>query len=314
MKIFLGKFPLLLVAVGMLFHGAIAVAEEEKPEEITWEQWFIKSNIAVSQWFDGIAEGLDLFLVGRRLTTRPNESFVRIENATVSSEGQSVTNSTSFIVNPRLPNLEEYWHLKFTTYDEQEESRNAKNDYLRQTQRRKNYGATIGLFRKLGNVRTAFQPRIELTNPLKVSHSLTFESVAESKDYLINPKLELYASADKGTGFFPALNFNFFPSKYYTVTLINQGDYEDKLHLLTVTNGISLGQALTEKSSLSYNLFFITTNRPSYMLQSYNFSISCSQLLYKRILDFQIIPNIDFVDTRDFKGAAGLTVVFNLNF
>jgi hypothetical protein len=338
MKIFLGNILLLFISAGFLASGPQAWAQEEplvkpgvieepvNPQEtktdaapaedkgLTWEQWFIKSNIGISQWFDGVAEGLDLFIVGRKLTNRPNESFIKIENTTTSSEGQSLNNATSFIVNPRLPNLEEYWHLKFSTYDEQEERRNAKNDFLRQTQRRQNYGATVGVFRKLGNVRTAFQPRIELQDPLKVSHSLTFDSVADSKNYLINPKIEFYAGPEKGAGVFQALNFNFYLNRMYSLTLINQGDYEDKQHLLTVTNGISLGQSFDEKTSLSYNLIFTTNNRPSYMLASYNFSVACNQLLYRRILDFAIIPNIDFNYDHSFKGIAGLTFAINLNF
>ncbi|MBK9323071.1 MAG: hypothetical protein IPM97_09065 [Bdellovibrionaceae bacterium] len=296
--------------VSLLFSPHIR-AESERGE---WEKWFIKSNKAVSEWFDGAAEGLDLFLAGRKLTNRPNESFLRIENSTHSMEGQEITNSTGLIVNPRLPNLEEFWHLKFSTYDEQEERRSAKNDYLRQTQRRKNYGASVGMFRKLGNIRTAFQPRIELQDPLKVSHSLTFESVADSRTFWVNPKIEFYASPEKGVGIFQALNFNFILSKVYALTLINQGDYEDRQHLYTVTNGLSLGQILTEQSTLSYNILFTTTNRPSYMLESYNISVSCSQLIYKRVLDFQIIPNVDFAYTNQFNGVAGLTVVFNLHF
>ena len=314
-------FMSLLLTWGLLVVSPLARADEDpkappeaQPEEQTWEQWFIHSNIAVSKWFDGAAEGLDIFLVGKKLTTKRQDSFMRIENATSSSEGIRPVNSTSFVVNPRLPNLEEYWHLKFTTYDEQQESRNAKNDYLRQNERRQNYGASVGLFKKLGSVRTAFQPRVEIANPLKVSHSLTFESVAESKTYYINPKLEFYANADKGTGIFQALNFNFYLSKIYTVTLINQGDYQDYLNLYTVTNGVSVGQSLDERTAIAYNLFFVTTNKPSYILENYNFSIACSQLVYKRILDFAIIPNVDFAYGNNFKPIAGLTVAFNLNF
>ncbi len=311
MKIFFEKLlPTLVFAACGLFSPYV-MAEPERGE---WEKWFIKSNIAVSEWFDGVAEGLDLFLAGRKLTNRPNESFLKIENSTHSSEGQEVTNSTGLIVSPRLPNLEEFWHLKFSTYDEQEERRNAKSDYLRQTQRRKNYGATVGMFKKLGNVRTAFQPRIELQDPLKVAHSLTFESVADSTTYWINPKIEFYASPEKGVGIFQALNFNFILSKMYTLTLINQGDYEDREHLYTVTNGFSVGQMLTGQTTLAYNVLFTTMNRPSYILESYNISIVCNQLIYKRVLDFQIIPNVDFAYANKFRGVAGLTVVFNLNF
>lgn len=314
MKIWFRNNLLKLLGLMMLFRAGTAIAAAPEAEEKNWEKRLIESNIAISEWFDGVAEGLDLFLAGKKVTARPNESFVRIENTTAVSEGKAVVNSWGLTVVPRLPNLEEYWHLKFATYDEREDKRNAKNAYLRQTPRQRNPGATVGVFRKLGNVRTSFEPRIELQDPLKVSHSLTFESVARQKTYEINPKLELYASPDKGVGTFQALNFNFSFSKMYSLTLVNQGDYEERIHLYTVTNGFSIGQVLNPKQAFSYNLLFVSNNQPSYHLVSYNLSVAYSQVLYKRILDFQIIPNLDFQKEVSFKGVAGLTVSINLNF
>jgi hypothetical protein len=309
--------PLLVV-----FFVSLQVVAQEDPqappptldEQRTWEQSFIEGNIAISKWFDSVAEGLDLFLVGKKVTKIPNQSNLRFENSTASTEGHSVTNTTGVSVNPRLPNLEEYWHLKFATYDEREDRRNAKNAYLRQNPRAKNYGATVGVFKKLGNIRTAFQPRIELQDPLRVSHSLTFESVADLKTYEVNPKLEFYATPDKGVGTFQALNFNFLLSKIFSLTLINQGDYEEKTHLFSVVNGISIGQVLTPTSAFAYNTFFSSNNHPNYHLESYNFSVAYSQVLYKRILDYQVVPNLDFQKTISFKGVAGLTININLNF
>jgi hypothetical protein len=171
----------------------------ESPKE-SWTQRMIKGNIAVSEWFDSMAEGIDLYLAGERLTNKKNTTRVRLDTFVASVEEQEVTHNFSLGVQLRLPNLEEYWQVKFTSYDELEERRRSQTAYLRQTSRQENYGATIGFFRKLGNVRTAFQPRVQLQNPISVSHSLSFESIAEMKSYSMNPKLELYAVADKGTG------------------------------------------------------------------------------------------------------------------
>lgn len=304
--------------LGMLLPSVRSYAVEtesgEAEEEKTWEQTFIDSNIAISKWFDGVAEGLDLFLVGRRVTNRVNQSSIRIENMMVSQEGKALKNSVSLGVNPRLPNLEEYWHLKFATYDERADKRNAQINYLGQSPRERNYGATVGVFKKLGNIRTSFEPRIELRDPLDISHSLSFESVAKMKGYEINPKLEFWATPDKGVGTFQALNFHFPIDKTWSVTWINQGDYQEKLHLYSVTNGLSLGQILTAKSALSYNIFFGSNNQPNYHLESYNLAVSYSQVIYKRILDFQITPNVDFQRTLDFKRVLGITLGINLNF
>jgi len=320
MKIFFRRafFSILFLAMALsAFENAVAQEDpltEPEVEENKWEKAFIQGNINISEWFDSAAEGLDLFIVGKRVTKKKNESKFRIENITTSSEGKAVVNSWGLSVNPRLPNLEEYWHLKFATYDEREDQRNAKNAYLKQTPRQNNYGATVGVFKKLGNIRTAFQPRIELQDPLRVSHSLMFESVADQKTYEINPKIEFWATPDRGVGTFQALNFNFHISKAWGLTLINQGDYEERTHVYTVTNGASLGHSINDKAGYAYNLFFISNNRTEYHLVSYNISVAYSEIIYKRIMDFQIIPNLDFQEAVSFKGVAGITVIFNFNF
>ncbi len=97
---------------------------------------------------------------------------------------------------------EKYWQLTFTSYDESED-RGVRNRYLRQTPRERNYGASFGLFKKLGEVRTAFRPRLSFEGNPAISHSLSMESVAEKKrGYRINPKLEFYANPTKGAGAF----------------------------------------------------------------------------------------------------------------
>jgi hypothetical protein len=185
---------------------------------------------------------------------------------------------------------------------------------LRQTPRVSNYGATVGLFKKLGNVRTAFQPRIELQDPLKIAHSITFESLADLKTYEVNPKLELFASPDKGVGFFHALNFRFRLSKVYSLSLINEGEYDDKPHYYDTSNGFAISQILTSRTSMSYSWIFSGNNIPNYHLEGYSLAASWNHLLYRKILDYQITPHINFLRTEEFRGVTGITLSLNLNF
>ncbi len=286
----------------------------DQDEEKTFEQTLIEKNVAFSKWFESMAEGLDLFLVDKQLQAEKNESSVRVENSTYSVEGGPLRNETVLAINPRLPNLEKYWNLKFTTYDEQEEGRGSDKSYLRQTPRPRNYGATVGLFSKFGKVRTLFQPRIELQDPLNVSQSLAFESVAEYKTFRINPKLEFFASATKGTGVFQAINFNFVLSPRYSLTLINEGTYEEKLNRLLVTNGISLGHGISATDALTYSFFVFATNRDNYHLDTYSLSASWFHVLVKKILDVQMTPHLDFGTARDFRGQLGVTLQVILTF
>lgn len=292
------------------------IAEEHtwKQRFDVWEKTFISSNIVVSEWFDGVAEGLDLFLAGKRITTQKNQSSVKIENSTYTFEGQVPKNLTSLNVNLRLPNVEEYWQLKFSSYDETTESRGVQKSYLRQAPREQKPGATVGVYRRLGFVRVAFQPHIGLSDPLNVSHSLIFESLADFKSFQVNPKLEFYATPEKGLGAFAALNIKIPLTEVFSLTLINEGEYEEKVHRLSSNNGFSIGQIITDKTSIGYSVILSGNNRPVYHLESYTFSIALSHLLYKKILDFQFVPFVTLPRDENFRPIAGGNFHIGLNF
>lgn len=281
----------------------------------TWEQRAIEGNILVSGWIDDAAEFIDLFLAGRRVTVQRNETSVRVENSSVYREGVGYQNSTAFNVNLRLPNVEEYWNLKFTSYDEQSEKRTAENAQYRQRPREKNYGATIGVFRQLGRIRTAFQPRIELTDPLKVAHSLAFDTTADITDRAhFNPKIEFFAASDRGTGVYNHLNFGFQLTKLYGLSLVNQSTYEDKQHTFIVANGFAISRPVLKTASIAYSLFFNSDNQTKYHLASYSVATTWSQVLYRNILDYNVTPHVDFAKVHDFTGRFGLDFNINLKF
>lgn len=288
------------------------VPEAKKTDESV-ETTLLRKNIEWSEMFDSWAEGIDLFLVGKKVTKRENETSITLENSSFIKDRQGVHNTSNVNANVRLPNVEDYWQLKFTTYDEQDDQRGVKRGNYRQNPRARNVGATVGLAQSLGPVKTIFQPRIELRNPLRVSHSLIFQSVADMKVWQFHPKLEFFANPDKGTGIYGAMNFNFILDETYSVIWINDGEYQEAENKLSVNNGFSLVQGITEKSSFSYNLFFNSHNRPNYHIEGCSISVAWSQLLYKNILDYQIIPTLDFV-APEFIGATGLIFNINLNF
>lgn len=315
---FTRKSALGSVMLALAFYCGEVRAEyaeaETESKEGKWEKSFITGNIAISEWFDGVAEGVDLFLAGQQYTTKQNKTAVLIEPSFYYNEKDGYTDSFGFNVNLRLPNVEEYWQITFTSYDETKE-RGISQSYLRQTPREQDYGATLGFFRKLGDVKASFQPRISFAGSFLISHTLTFESVVErGRNYRVNPKLQFYADADKGTGIFLAFNFAFQLNQRFNLTFVNEGDYEDRAHLFTVTNGVALGQWFSDRSSLSYNVFVTSTNRPIYQMKSYNLGVAWSRILYKNMLEVQIIPNVDFADKYDYVRNPGITLNFSLKF
>lgn len=289
-------------------------AQAQNQSKSDWEKSFIQSNKDISEWFDGLTEGIDLFLVGEKITQQKNKSSFRIDNTSTSAEGENFSNTTSLTIKPRLHNLEEYFQLKFTTFDEDDDGRGVEGGYLRKNQRRRNYGASVGFFRKLGQVRTTFQPRIQLEDPLQITHNLAFESVSNWQAFQVNPKLELFASPTKGTGTFQAINIYYVFNPLFNITLINEAEYQQKINTLSTANGFAIGHQYLEKTLFTYSLIFNSTNRESYHLESYSVFVTWNQMIYRNILSTQLTPRLDFEKEKGFKGQAGLVFNISLNF
>lgn len=288
--------------------------KDTKMTEPSLEQRLIEKNKEITNWFDSVTDGLDVFLVGKRLTQKKNPSHFKIINTTSTTEGDNFSNQTSLNLNVRLQNVEQYFQIKFTATDEKNSNRAVTSSYLRRKSENKNYAATFGLFRKLGNIRTSFQPKIELQDPLKISNSIVFESLADFDKYEVHPKLELFASAYKGVGLAQDLNFYVRLNEQFALIFPNEFEYQDRIHKFLSSNGVSLEQELNSRSAFSYSLIFDSNNRESYHLESYDVSVSYKKIIYKNILDMQLTPHLEFQKERKFKGSAGFIASFGLQF
>ncbi len=68
----------------------------------------LQNNIAISRWLDEVANEIDLFIVGKKITDRKNDTHIKIDNSSYIEERKKFNNTTSFNLNLRLPNLEDY--------------------------------------------------------------------------------------------------------------------------------------------------------------------------------------------------------------
>ncbi|KYG65766.1 hypothetical protein AZI86_01430 [Bdellovibrio bacteriovorus] len=308
------RLVFLLSALFLVSPPAMAQLLKEDPHRKAWDESLMDDNRAISEWFDGMAEGLDLFLAGKKYSERKNDTRFEVETGLFYSEKTAFSDATSFNLNLRLPNVEEYWHLTFSSYDETKE-RSATQTYLRQEARERNYGARVGFFKKLGNIRTSFQPRLGFAGRFQISHSLTFESVAERPNgYRVNPKLEFYADAAEGAGIFSSFNFNFHLSHNLSLTFINEGDYKDRSHQFAVTNGVSLGQRFSATKLMNYGVFFNFSNEPNYQLAEYILQPSWNHMLYKNMFGYEVVPYLNFNRDFDYAGYYGIMTYLRFYF
>lgn len=309
------RLLILTLSLILLAWGTPSYAQILKDEPgLTWKESLMNDNRAISEWFDGMADGIDLFLAGSRYSKRKNDTRLTVETGLFVSEKEAFSDATSFNLNLRLPNVEEYWHLTFSTYDESQE-RSVTQTYLRQNARELDYGARLGFFKRLGNVRTAFQPRVGFAGRFKISHALSFESVAEKPNgYRVNPKLEFYADADRGPGTFMAFNVNLSLTPNWTWTLVNEGDYEDRTHFFRVTHGTALGHRIGDDRNFGYGIYFNFVNVPNYQLGEYIAQLNWSHMVYKNMLGYEIVPYVNFSNVYDYTGYAGGSIYLRLYF
>lgn len=288
--------------------------QENTVEKTEWQKALSEAQTQISDWIVQRAEKIDLFLVGAKESQHINTSSMRIQNTSFSNEGEEASNVTNISVNLKLPNLEEILHLKFATYDELDAERGVNKDYLKSNQKETNYGTSLGLFGKLGNIKAAFQPRIQFQNPLRVTQSLSFTNKIKKENYSIDPKLEFWADPNKGVGIFSLLNYGFPITRKLQFNIVNDANYEEKSHLLSVTNGVTFDQWVNRKNSLLYSFLLTSLNQPNYHLDSYSLALTWNRLIYMRILDAQLTPHLDFNRNKQYKGNLGITLNLNLNF
>lgn len=312
------KVVLLILMLVFCCHSTLAQTTQSLNQanavNSTWKDELYQGHLVVSDWFNGFTESVDYFLTGREVVHRDKPSEIRLQSLSSSKEGSDFNQSFSLGFRPRLHALEENFYLTFTSYNDVDENHQAGQKLVRQSPLQENYGATVGFFQKFSFIRVDFQPRIEFKNSLQISHSLNFETVLDLKNFLLNPRFQLFASATQGTGVFHALNFRFNLSENNALSFLNEFEYLDKVHKYSVSNGVVWGQRLNDTSGLSYGFMFYSTNQPSYHLDKYIPSVSWNHLIYKKLLDYEFTPYLEFSKEHEFKGSAGINLNFNLTF
>lgn len=284
------------------------IPPEGYPTGPTFEQGFLRAGDAFAKQVDRAAETLDLWLARKKYTNEANESQAKLSQLVTWSEGGNVKTSTDFGVNLRLPNLEKRWQLRFTSYDEEEERRNLQQRTLRTSPRERRYGAGLAFWQKLGRVRVAFQPRLELKDPLEMSYSLRFETYSVYNSLPVVPRFELFARPDKGTGEFFGLDFIKTINRRWEISWQNEEEYRERGNFFRTGHGVTLDYAINERRGLGFALLTDSNNRPNFHLQNITTSVGYGQVIYKDRLRYSLTPFLSFDKRRSFKGEAGVTL------
>lgn len=309
------KFTLKSIVTFLLLALLCSPFSSAYAKRVGWIGKMIEYNQYLSEKIDQLAENIDLFLSRRKFTDDINESTITLKSFASHQEGGDQDSSFNFDINLRLPNLEERWQLRFTSYDPSREERDVRSRRQRLQPREVSYGAGLALLQELGNVKTTFQPRIELRDPLQTSYTLRFESAGDVKPLSIEPRFELFADSEMGTGQFLSLNTELSLREGISIYQFNEEQYEDADNKFTTTHGISISKDVGLRRSVSTTFSFRSTSRPSaFHLSDFTASLGYASEPYRRVLAYNIGPHWVFAKDARFKGKVGFSFEIQLIF
>lgn len=274
-----------------------------------------KAADKMANTIDKTAEKIDVQLAGKKYTKKKNESKISIKQLNVWAEGGNFKNSISYGINLRLPNLEKRFQLRFSSYDEQEETRDLQNRRFRTRPRENNPGAALLFFKKLGKVKTTFQPRLQIKDPLNMAYLLRFESEAAVKPIAINPRLDLFADPIKGTGEYFHLNFSYALSPKWEISLLNEEEYRERTNFFNMNHAITLDHSISERRGAGLTLSSNSNNLGGgFHLNQYTVSPAYSQELSEERLRYIFATFLTFTRAEAFKGDAGCSLQIEVIF
>lgn len=281
----------------------------DTPAKGTFEERAIEFTESISNKVSATGEAIDLILARKKFTDKRNDSHINLSQLVNWTEGGHVATSTDFGFNIALPNVEKRWQLRFSSYDEEQESRDLNQRTLRTQARPRDPGAALLFFKKLGNVKTSFQPRLELKSPLQVSYVFRLSSAADLKYVRLEPRVEFFADSIKGTGEYSEVRvvIRRSPTSRWEYALENDEEYREKLNFFSTHHGITTSYALSDTQGLSGAIIASSENH-DFHLASLNISTGYGQQIYSELLRYGISPYIVFGKSDHFHGHVGISL------
>ncbi|MCB0347494.1 MAG: hypothetical protein KDD37_01600, partial [Bdellovibrionales bacterium] len=273
-----------------------------------------EKNHAISGELDKTATIIDHFFTGRVITKEENETNLVITNYIDWLDSSNIKYKPRIDLNLHLPNLEKKWKLHFTSYDEDSQSRGINKNRLKTSAPRERYGASVVLLEKIGKVNVTFRPKLEIKSTVTTSFLLRFERKKDLGKIIFKPRLEFFGKADTGTGQFVAINWDIPLNDIFTLFFINEEQYENTNHLLSVTHGLGISHPYNDSMSQTYGLNFEYGRRPAYHLERYTFASSFRHQWYRDVLHYSFTPYVVWDEEKRFSGTFGINVLIHFIF
>lgn len=273
----------------------------------------IEKNKQISKQIDSLADGLDVFLAGERVSKKKNKTSLVLRYIVQKTEYVDLDKQFNVQLQLRLPNTEESWQLIFD--NKEEEGFSPLNERgANSVQGGDSYGVGVGYVRKLNKVETLFRPKVKLKDPIETSYNLIFRSKTEKASYALYPELDFFADSVRGTGQIFSFHVSFPLSEKFTLRLINEEQYLDLDNLFSTNHGPMLIYTQSDRISYTAAVTAYSTNDPTFHVESYTLGFGRNHILYKNMLHYRINPRWVFAKANNFQGIAEIAATLDLIF
>lgn len=273
---------------------------------LTIEDRLIAESEAVSKKIEGTVERFDLYAANRKYVDEPNRSRVAIHNNFSLREGGVRTYAPHLGVHLHLPNLQKKLQLRFSTYDQDLESRGINKSRYRPLPKEPVYTGGLALFQGLGKIKTEFRPLVEFEKKATTSYLFRFWTTLEHGAFSIEPEGQLFARSDTGTGQYVGLNFGYQLNASNGLTLLNEEQYTDGDNTLLTNHGIKWGHQYNDLMSFQNSLIFETNNRSAYHLETYVYRLTFEHMLRENLLHYSFTPYLTYEKSELFQPRAAI--------
>lgn len=295
-------------------------------DSVTTKEYLVEKNKVVSHKIDNLARRLDSLLANRRDDPAiSNKTTISLLNFLESREGGYLKPRFHIAFNLRLPQLQDKWKLRLSSYDNEDEYEGLGRNRDGAAPRAQKLGTSLGLNKTFANIKTLFRPRIEFKNPLVTSLLLKFNQKISLKNFDIIWTQKFFAHSINGAGESTSVDFEKSITQRVLLRFFNESQYLDQTNIFKAAQGPSLRMELSESMALSNTLSFYSASRTlsgpvtdgsqsnpyftnSYHLTHYQYLLSFSHQIWKRVFHYQISPYLEFAKTQSFKGQAAIKI------
>lgn len=278
-------------------------------------------NQSVSDWVDRRAKSLDLALAGDRFTDEKVDSTARINQEVYWRDYEGVKYKLDLDLDLALPNFEKKYKLMLSNYNRNKVRRSNYSRRQFREDTRSDYGATIAILRKIGNVDISFEPRIEIKDPIATFYTIRFQNIIKRKLNTFNTRFELFADSEKGTGQFLALSFRKDFFKHWSHYFVFEEEYRDAQNYYSNLFGYTLYYRINNSMSINQSFIFTANNGKDITTGPKSFHLD--EIFIGPAFTHEIIPNeveytINYIhifsEEYEYKGRSSVSFLLGLIF